>query len=102
MQTYDPSKVEVKFGNIGWVVVGESSVIEEKLPNITTTDMATYAKDHPEYAEDLVRVDVREVKDDKGNSFNVSFTLKKGNPQLEEILTLDPYDTTKIKAKTGE
>lgn len=99
MQTYDPSKVKLMFGGIEWYPSEVDDFVEIKIPNITTTDMATYAKDHPDYAEDLVRVDVREVKDDKGNSFNVSFTLKKGNPQLEEILALDPYDTTTIKAK---
>jgi hypothetical protein len=94
VQTYDPSKVAVKFGDIEWTGFAESDI---KLPNITTTDMATYAKDHPNYAEDLVRVDVSEVFDDKGNSFNVSFKLKKGHPLLERILSLDPHDTTTIK-----
>jgi hypothetical protein len=97
MESYDPSKVKVSFGGIEWT--GESELAEIKFPNITTTDMNTYPKDHPDYAEDIVRVDVREIRDDVGNILSASFKLKKGNPYLEEILALDPYDTTSIKSK---
>ncbi len=99
MQTYDPSKVKLSYQGVEWYPSEVEDFVEVRLPNITTTDMATYAKGHPDYAEGLVRVDVREVFDDKGNSFNASFKLKKGSPYLEEILALDPYDTTTIKAK---
>ena len=106
MESYNPDNVRVSFGDLTYIV-GESGAslngeIMIKLPNIVPIDLSNYPKEHPDYAEDLVRVDIREVKDDKGNSYNVSFKLKKGSPYLEEILTLDPYDTTTIKAKTGE
>lgn len=99
MQTYKPEDVSLSFGGRTWKGHSIEDLVEVEIPNITITDMSTYAKDHPDYSENLVRVDVRKIYDNEGNSYNASFKVVKGSETHNQIAALDPFDCTTLTAK---
>lgn len=100
MQTYKPEEVSLSFKGLTWKGHTVEDFAEVKIPNITITDMSTYAKDHPDYSDNLVRVDVRKIYDNEGNAYNGSFKVLKGSKTHNQIAALDPFDCTTLTAKT--